>query len=584
MTGGMSVFPIPEAALAQHMAVLGKTGSGKTSTAKLVVEHVVAHGHGARVCILDPIKSDWWGLTSSADGKKPGLPFQILGGPRGHVPLPDTSGKAIGELVASGALPLSIIDMADFEPGGLQRFFTDFAPALLKHMRGVVYLVIEEAHEFAPKERSGIGMENLAIHWAKKLATAGRSKGIRLILATQRTQSLHNALLGSCETLIAHRFSTPADQEPIKAWLKANVDKATLEKVAGSLSSIPTGTAWVCSGEAQLSDLVKFPRISTYDNTATPTSNMGDKQVKTAPVDQDKLRAIIGDAIKDAESNDPRALKAEIARLTRDLALAAKRAQAPAITEADVQKRIKDAIDAYALKHPAQAANNSRNNLSLESALASIAKIAGKALEGIPTGSQGGTAQGPVGVDRMAPVRRTPSTPPAAAVASAAGLSGPEQRILDAIAWLESIGVTEPEQPAVAFLAGYTYGAGAYNNPRGKLNANGMVEYVPGSRIRLTDAGRVLANAPVAPASATELHERVLARLPGPEQRLLRPLLDAYPASMSNSDLAAAANYTPGAGAFNNPRGRLRSLGLIDYPSPGQCAARSLMFPAGLKS
>lgn len=176
-----------------------------------------------------------------------------------------------------------------------------------------------------------------------------------------------------------------------------------------------------------------------------------------------------------------------------------------------------------------------------------------------------------------------PTRQPVIHAAPGAGLTGPEQRILDAIAWLESIGVTEPEQPAVAFLAGYTYGAGAYNNPRGKLNANGMIEYVPGARIRLTDSGRALANAPAAPASATELHDRVLSRLPGPEQRLLRPLLDAYPGSMSNADLANRANYTPGAGAFNNPKGRLRSLGLIDYPSPGMCAARSLLFPSGMK-
>jgi hypothetical protein len=73
----------------------------------------------------------------------------------------------------------------------------------MRHARGVVYLVIEEAHELAPKERAGFGAENMAIHWAKKLATAGRSKGIRLIVATQRVQALHNAVLGSCETLIA---------------------------------------------------------------------------------------------------------------------------------------------------------------------------------------------------------------------------------------------------------------------------------------------------------------------------------------------------------------------------------------------
>ncbi|MDB5618396.1 DUF87 domain-containing protein [Tardiphaga sp.] len=275
---------IPASILAQHIAFLGKTGSGKTSTAKLAIEQIVRADPSARVCILDAVKSDWWGLTSSADGKRPGLPFVILGGPRGHVPLHDSAGKAIGDLVANGSLPLSIVDMADFGAGGLQKFFNDFAPALMKRMRGVVYLVLEEAHEFAPKERSGIGAETMAIHWAKKLATAGRSKGIRLMVLTQRTQALHNALLGSCDTMIAHRLTAPADQEPVKKWLKANVDKATYETVSASMASLKTGSAWLCSGEAQVTELFQFPKIATYDNSATPTSRSGEHAVKTAPV------------------------------------------------------------------------------------------------------------------------------------------------------------------------------------------------------------------------------------------------------------------------------------------------------------
>jgi hypothetical protein len=327
-------FKFPAGVLAQHTAVLGKTGSGKTSTAKLMVEQVVAGD--ARVCVLDPIKSDWWGLISSADGKRPGLPFQILGGPRGHVPLHSSSGKAIGEIVASGALPLSIIDMADFEPGGQAKFFVDFAPTLIRKMRGVVYLVMEEAHLFAPKERSGIGSENMSIHWAKTMATAGRSKGIRLILVTQRTQALHNALLGSCETMIAHRMSAPADQLPVVNWLKANTDKATTEKVASSLSSTPTGSGWLCSGEEKLFELVKFPRIHTYDNSATPTGDAAIGDVKTAAVDPERLRAIIGDAVKTAEANDPAALKKQIAELQRELKVKPVAAAEPDVREINV--------------------------------------------------------------------------------------------------------------------------------------------------------------------------------------------------------------------------------------------------------
>lgn len=313
---------IPPAALAQHIAVLGKTGSGKTSTGKLIVEQVAESG--ARVCVLDPLKSDWWGLTSSADGKRPGLPFHILGGPRGHVPLHAQAGKAIGEIVATGALPLSIVDMADFGPGDHMRFFCDFAQALLRKMRGVLYLVIEEAHEFAPKERSGIGAENMGIYWAKKIATAGRSKGIRMMVLTQRTQSLHNALLGSCETVIAHRLTAPADQKPVLDWLKANATAGIQQMVSAQIASLKTGAGWVCSGEAGIFERRDFPRIKTYDNSATPEHDSAEHQVKTAPVDADKLRSIIGDAVKDAEANDPSLLRAEIQRLKAEAARAGK--------------------------------------------------------------------------------------------------------------------------------------------------------------------------------------------------------------------------------------------------------------------
>ena len=62
-------FILPEGALAQHLAVLGKTGSGKSSVLRLLVEGLLSVGKP--VCIIDP-KGDWWGLKSSSSGKSPG--------------------------------------------------------------------------------------------------------------------------------------------------------------------------------------------------------------------------------------------------------------------------------------------------------------------------------------------------------------------------------------------------------------------------------------------------------------------------------------------------------------------------------
>lgn len=48
---GDAMTTIPSAALTQHMAVLGKTGSGKSFMTRGLVEHLL--GEGRRVCILD---------------------------------------------------------------------------------------------------------------------------------------------------------------------------------------------------------------------------------------------------------------------------------------------------------------------------------------------------------------------------------------------------------------------------------------------------------------------------------------------------------------------------------------------------
>jgi uncharacterized protein len=67
-------------------------------------------------------------------------------------------------------------------------------------------------------------------------------------------------------------------------------------------------------------------------------------------------------------------------------------------------------------------------------------------------------------------------------------------------------------------------------------------------------------------------------RLPGPEQKILSVILKHYPESISNEQCAAESGYTNGGGAFNNPRGRLRTLGLIEYPGGGMVRARDILF------
>jgi hypothetical protein len=603
---------IPEAVLAQHMGVVGKTGSGKTSTAKLCVEQV-ARGD-ARVCILDPIKSDWWGLTSSADGKRAGLPFDILGGPRGHVPLHAAAGKAIGELVGSGALPLSIIDMADFGPGEHARFFIDFAQSLFKNARGIVHLVVEEAHMFAPKERSGVGQENLSVHWMKRIATGARSKGIRLMVCTQRLQELHNAVLGSCESVIVHRLTLPADQEPLLKWLKGNTDKATTETIASSLSSLKTGEGWICSGELKLLERRQFPRIKTFDNSATPTGDGAALEVKTAPVDQDKLRSLIGDAVKEAEANDPKKLKERIAELERELTT-----NGPAITgAAETIERLQGNAEELGKALEQSTAEVGRLKAiataqwdSIKDCSRWIEAQKGRihAAHGLLTHAENEPlplAVNPADVEEFAPpdpgpaigsvsaaidripssVRREPATlriaqPSRPRPAQAeGGIPGPHQKILNSLAWWESVGVAAPTAAQVAFVAGYSPGTGTMNTYFGAMVSAGLIVRDRGI-VQLTPDGHKHAQRPQRRPTLQALHEQLRGVLDGPCGKVLDAVIARHGRPAPADEIAKDAGYSPGTGTMNTYFGRMTSLGLITR-NRGVVAPTEVVFPPAL--
>lgn len=157
-------------------------------------------------------------------------------------------------------------------------------------------------------------------------------------------------------------------------------------------------------------------------------------------------------------------------------------------------------------------------------------------------------------------------------------LSGPEQRILDSLAWFEAVGVDHPEPPAIAFMAGYTLN-GSFFNARAQLKNRGFVEYGSGGMFSLTADGRKFAASPTIDLTNAALHEAVLNRLGGPEQKVLRVLLKHYPQPVANDELAAAAGYTLN-GSFFNARGKLRTLGLVSYVG-GLTVANALLFPEG---
>jgi uncharacterized protein len=102
-----------------------------------------------RVLFLDPL-SVWWGLKSGADGKSPGFPIPVFGGPHADIPLHDAAGPVIGELIVTSGIS-AVLDMGQMRKAEQARLVADLLDYLFTHNRDPRTLVLEEADAFAPQ-------------------------------------------------------------------------------------------------------------------------------------------------------------------------------------------------------------------------------------------------------------------------------------------------------------------------------------------------------------------------------------------------------------------------------------------------
>lgn len=280
---------IPDAALDADIAILAKKGSGKTYTARGIVERLLAMER--RVLILDPLSS-WWGLKSSADGESPGFPIAVFGGPHGGMPLTEAMAEPLGEIIARENLP-AVIDMGGLTKAASMRIVKVLLATLYAKNRDPLTIVLEEADEFAPQQPRE-GDSQAVFSEVDRIARRGRAFGFRLISITQRPARLHKDVLTQLSTLVAMRISSPQDRDAIKAWVEGNADRDKAREVMDSLATLETGEGWVWAPDFNILERTKFPKITTLDTSATPKA--GERRIvpkALAEIDLTVLRAAL---------------------------------------------------------------------------------------------------------------------------------------------------------------------------------------------------------------------------------------------------------------------------------------------------
>jgi hypothetical protein len=552
---------LPLEAVTETFAIFGKRGKGKTNAAVVLVEELFRAG--LPVVVLDPI-GVWWGLKASSDGSGPGLPIYVFGGQHGDLPLTPTGGAVMADLVVEQRIAM-ILDLKGFTGGERSRFVTDFAKRMLATNSEPVHVVIEEADAFVPQrpypgEQEMLGAMDRMVRW-------GRSSGIGCTLVTQRSAKVNKDVTTQAEVLVAFGITGPQDRDAIDDWIKYHDGGQRRHEVLESLASLPPGTAWLWSpGWLETLQQVRFRRRETFDSAATP--RVGGQRVTPtlAAVDLDRLRERMAATIEQAEANDPKALRRRVADLERQLATERKRATSPEVRVERVEVMPPDMAERLATW--ADLLERAAGVLNHEAASArELAGAPQPKTSRAPKPSRRATLSPPPGVDMEALKR-----------AADRRLSDSQQRILDSLAWLEGVGIAPANRVQLAGFAGQSPTGGGYANNLGRLRSLGLIDYPGPKLVELVDAGRDAARPPDVPPTSEALQEQVCGMLSGSQIAILRALIAAYPRDVTRSDLAAKVGQSKTGGGFANNLGRLRTLGWIDYPSPGSVVALPVLF------
>lgn len=566
---------LPADAITQTFGVLAVRGAGKSNLAAVMAEEMFSAG--LPFVVIDPVGA-WYGLRSAGNGQGPGLSVVILGGKHGDVPLEKAAGAMVADLIVDERLS-AVLDVSEFSKTDRIRFLTDLAERLYRRNQDPLHLFLEEADDFIPQKPFREEARCLAA-W-ETIVRRGRAKGLGITMVTQRSAAINKNVLTQIETLFVLRITAPQDRKAIAAWVEYQGQAGELLE---SLAGLEAGEAWVWSPQwLKTMKRVRIRRRATFDSGATPKDVRGRRKPATlADVDLGAVRDAMAATIERAKAEDPKALRTQLAaaqgsvrRLEGELA-AAKAATPPAPAPTTVPVLTPDAV--AAIEGAAdKAVSLARDLQAMASSIFTEAKTALEQLRSVPAR--------PVWPDQPLhlPGARPIPVParPRPAKAAAPGVTAAQQRLLNALAWLEAVGIAPADKIQVALFANLTPGAGHTNNSYGGLRSAGLIEYPTAGSAILTDAGRGAADPGDVPQSSEAMQQQVLERLPKAQRELLRVVIASYPRPRAKDDVATVAGLTPGAGHTNNNYGRLRSLGLIDYPSPGLVVARPVLFLEG---
>lgn len=559
--------------LDQHVAILAKTGRGKTVTAKLGAEFLLDKGQ--RIGVVDPTAA-WWGLRLEEDGKRPAFQVVIFGGDHADIPITPRIGGKIGKLVAEADWSW-IVDISAMGTDDRTLFMTEFAEALFAANRRRLNLFLDECHLYMPQQKLPSKASAKMTAACNHLVSGGRSRGLCITMISQRSAKVNKDALTQAETLITLGMIAPQDIAAAKAWVEVQGDVKAATAMLQSLPSLPVGTGWVYAPELGMLEKIKFPMCRTFDSSRAPALG---EELRSAPslkkIDLDEIRkrldpksAPVG-VLRDKPGKAAPSFvtppgtvlvtTAEISRAANEAAEAV-RATIPAMLDAQH-------VDSFRRGYMTAAADLATYMKSMSNVPDPIERkpLPGTRLKPTTSKISGRFVQNANTIDVTIPslngAQSTgfPKVPPPVNRAPANGLAKAERAILGVLAHFPDEGAAKTK---VALMAGYSASGGGFNNALSSLRTAGLLQ--PGEPLRATADGLGAIGDPVPLPTGEDLLAYWCGHsaLGKAEREILTALVRVGPNPMTKEAVADMTGYQASGGGFNNAISRLRTLELI---------------------
>lgn len=556
----------------QGNGILGIRDSGKSYTATAIAERLM--DAGIPIIAFDPI-GIWRYLRVPGAGK--GYRVVIAGGRHGDLPLTARGAQEIVRASMRAKVSL-IVDLYD-----IRLSKADWREVVGSCIRTLLYengdyglrhIFVEEAAEFCPQV---VGPDQGRVYAeVEKLARMGGNALLGYTLVNQRAEQINKAVLELCDCMILHRQKGRNSITALSKWL----DIASTHESKTLISSLPgldQGECWVWPSGAGAPVRTKIPVKNSFhpDRRARYASAVSTEKTEVDVSDfVTQMRSSLEALTKEAEANDPKVLRAEIAKLKTDLAKSiGGRAHAEDI-KASVDDAFREgrkegwsAAKTQLYKAFKEAVQQAIEPLALATASINTSIAACDLLAYSETDEAKDITrktENQIRRDLASPLnewraRRNPARPTRPApVNGNSSLAKVERTFLTVLAQ-QNRALTRNQ---VAIFAGYSAKSRHVDNVLASLRSNG---HIVGGResIDITDNGiRALGAYDPLPTGA-ELLAHWMNSLDKAASAFLGVVAGVYPKSISRDDLAVKANYSPTSRHVDNVLATLRSRDLV---------------------